>query len=262
MLNINAISPEELSLESKFKFRCYPGISCFKSCCKNIDVMLTPYDIIRLKNRLKLSSGEFLLRYTYVFIEPRSGFPFVFLNRNQDEERSCPFLVESGCSVYEDRPATCRYYPVGQASLRKLDLSMANAEEHYFFVRENHCKGFEEERVWTVDEWRKDQGVDLYDDMNRGWKDILFGRNLKPERLDERKAKAVYTALYDIDAFRRFVLESAFLEVFDVEEERLSKIRDDEIELLNFAYDYTKFLMMIKETLRLKKERIGKGSQR
>lgn len=252
MLNINAIAPEELTLESKFRFRCYPGISCYKSCCKNIDIMLTPYDIMRLKRRFGITSGEFLMKHTYVFIEPRSGYPFVFLNKNDDEEKTCPFLVESGCSVYEDRPATCRYYPIGQASLKKFDLTDGIAEEHYFFVKEPHCKGFEEDREWTVEEWRKDQGVDLYDDMNKGWRELFFTRNLRPEKLDDRKQKAFYTACYDIDAFRRFVFESRFLDIFDVSEERLNKIKNDETELLGFAFDYVKFLLMIKETLKLK----------
>jgi Fe-S-cluster containining protein len=253
MLNINAIAPEELTEESKFKFRCYPGISCYKSCCKNIDIMLTPFDIMRLKNRFGISSGEFLMKYTYVFVEPKSGYPFVFLNKNDDEEKTCPFLCEAGCSVYEDRPATCRYYPIGQASLKKFDMAEGITEEHYFFVKEPHCKGFEEDKEWTVAEWRKDQGVDLYDDMNRGWRELFFGRNMKAERLDEKKQKAFYTACYDIDAFRRFVFESRFLDVFDVAEEKVDKIKKDEAELLNFAFDYVKFLLMMKETLKLKK---------
>lgn len=252
MLNINAIAPEELTLESKFNFRCYPGISCYKSCCKNIDIMLTPYDILRLKNRFGISSGEFLMRYTYVFIEPKSGYPFVFLNKNNDEEKTCPFLYDAGCSVYEDRPATCRYYPIGQASLQKFDITDETLEV-YFFIKEPHCKGFNEEKEWTVAQWRKDQGVDFYDDMNRGWKEILFKRSLKPEKLDEKKQKAFYMACYDIDAFRRFVFESRFLEVFDVAEARVEKMKKDEVELMNFGFDYVKFLLMIKETLKLRK---------
>lgn len=254
MLNINAIAPEELTLESNFKFRCYPGISCYKSCCKNIDIMLTPYDIMRLRNRFGISSGEFLMKYTYVFVEPKSGYPFVFLNKNDDEEKTCPFLCEAGCSVYEDRPATCRYYPIGQASLKKFDLTDGITEEHYFFVKEPHCKGFEEAKEWTVQEWRKDQGVDLYDDMNRGWRELFFTRNLKAEKLDEKKQKAFYTACYDIDAFKRFVFESKFLDVFDVSEEKINKIKKDETELMNFGFDYVKFLLMIKETLKLKRK--------
>lgn len=252
MLNIDAIAPHELTLESKFSFRCYPGISCYKSCCKNIDIMLTPYDILRLKNRLNISSTEFLIIYTYTFIEPKSGYPFVFLKRNDDEEKTCPFLYEAGCSVYEERPATCRYYPIGQASLKKLDFTDGISDEFYFFVKEPHCKGFNEDKEWTVAKWRVDQGVDLYDDMNRGWREFFFKRNLKAEKLDERKQKAFYIACYDIDAFKRFVFESRLLEIFDVSEDRLKKMKKEETELMNFGFDYVKFILMIKETLKLK----------
>jgi hypothetical protein len=126
-------------------------------------------------------------------------------------------------------------------------------EEHYFFVKEPHCKGFEEDKEWTVAEWRKDQGVDLYDDMNRGWRELFFTRNMKAQKLDEKKSKAFYMACYDIDAFRRFVFESRFLNVFDVAEEKIERMKKDEIELMNFAFDYVKFLLMMKETLKLKK---------
>jgi uncharacterized protein len=32
------------------------GIACFNKCCESIEITLTPYDIIRLKGRLKLTS--------------------------------------------------------------------------------------------------------------------------------------------------------------------------------------------------------------
>jgi hypothetical protein len=76
---------------------------------------------------------------------------------------------------------------------------------------------------------------------------------MKAQKLDEKKSKAFYMACYDIDAFRRFVFESRFLDVFDVSEEKIEKMKKDEIELMNFAFDYVKFLLMMKETLKLKK---------
>ena len=35
-------------------------IACFTRCCRNIDILLTPYDVIRMKNRLGITSTEFL----------------------------------------------------------------------------------------------------------------------------------------------------------------------------------------------------------
>jgi Fe-S-cluster containining protein len=255
---MKSVDPVRLTPQSRFSFRCHKGIDCFTKCCSNIDIMLTPYDIIRLKNRLRLSSGEFLNDYTYVEIEEKSSHPFVYLKMSENAERTCPFVTAEGCSVYEDRPANCRYYPVGQASLKKMDEKRQEAvtEEFYFLVREPHCHGYREDREWTIAAWRDDQGVDIYDEMNRSWKEILFRRNLPGAALDEKKQKAFYLACYDIDRFRQFVFDSPFLQAFEIDPERIDKIRQDEIELMKFGFDYTKYLLMIEQTLKLKnKER-------
>jgi hypothetical protein len=44
--------PEILNEEHPLKFSYHKGISCFNLCCKQADVMLSPYDVIRLKNYL------------------------------------------------------------------------------------------------------------------------------------------------------------------------------------------------------------------
>ncbi|HTZ19089.1 MAG TPA: YkgJ family cysteine cluster protein [Dissulfurispiraceae bacterium] len=255
MLNMKSVDPVRLSANAKFRFSCHKGIDCFTKCCSNIEIMLTPYDVVRLKNRMKLSSGEFLNDYTYVELEGKSSHPFVFLKMNEDKDRKCPFVSSEGCSIYDDRPANCRYYPVGQASLKKKDDNINDliTEEFYFFVREEHCLGFNEDKQWTIKQWRDDQGVDIYDEMNRGWKEILFRRNLPGNDLDEKKQKAFYMACYDIDRFRRFVFESPFLQHFDIDPVKVEKIRSDETELMKFGFDYTKFILGMEMTLKLRK---------
>ena len=54
--NKAGIEPMQLGLDNRFKFRCHKGVDCFTKCCRGINIVLTPYDIIRLKNRLQLSS--------------------------------------------------------------------------------------------------------------------------------------------------------------------------------------------------------------
>ena len=49
-----------LTSGSPFKFSCSPGISCFTECCQDVSIVLTPYDVLRLKNCLGISSDEFL----------------------------------------------------------------------------------------------------------------------------------------------------------------------------------------------------------
>ncbi|MEW6116408.1 MAG: YkgJ family cysteine cluster protein [Nitrospirota bacterium] len=254
MLSMKNVEPVRLSPDSRFKFRCHKGIGCFTKCCSSIAIMLTPYDIVRLKNRLGILSGQFLLNYTYIDIDEKTSHPFVFLKMNEDAEKKCPFVTSEGCTIYTDRPANCRYYPVGQASLKKMDekLNQPITEEFYFLVKEEHCLGFNEDQEWTIRSWRDDQGVDIYDDMNRGWKDILFRRNLPGHSLDEKKQKAFYMACYDVDRLRDFVFESTFLEHFDIEPERLEKMKKDDTEMMKFGFDYAKFILMMEQTLKRK----------
>ena len=63
-MNMKVVEPRKLTPESRFKFRCHPGVPCFTECCGKTTIILTPYDILRLKNRLRIPSGEFLEKYT------------------------------------------------------------------------------------------------------------------------------------------------------------------------------------------------------
>ena len=116
-LNMQVVEPAQLTKDSRFKFRCHPGVSCFTECCGKTTIILTPYDILRLKNRLRIPSGEFLAKYTRTEAHDKSGLPMVIMDMPRFEG-NCPFVRPvSGCEVYSDRPATCRYYPIGQGTL-------------------------------------------------------------------------------------------------------------------------------------------------
>jgi Fe-S-cluster containining protein len=250
-LNLNVVRPVKLTLESRFRFRCHPGVPCFTACCGRTTIILAPYDIIRLKQRLGLPSGEFLDLYTFKDIHDKSGLPLVLMDMPR-YGGVCPFVrpVE-GCLVYSDRPGTCRYYPVGQGSL----ITEEGLDEFYFLVKEEHCKGHEEDTVWTVESWKQDQGADYYDEMNREWKAMLLRRSSfgLPD-IDEKTANLFYMVMYDLDQFRRFIFTSRFLSVFKVDEDTQERIYDDDLELLRFGYDYLKMVLKIKDTIKLKED--------
>jgi Fe-S-cluster containining protein len=229
------VDPVRLRLDSKFVFKCHKGVTCFTKCCRDINIILTPYDIIRLKNRLKLSSEEFLAMYTEPELLEKTDLPVVVLKKMDDDLKSCPFVTDNGCIIYEDRPTTCRYYPLGVASLSHKDD--VEGDEFYFFVHEPHCLGFEEKEDWTVREWRLDQGVDIHDDINAGWTDLVVRKRSFPPniKLTEESKQLFFMVSYNIDKFRQFVFESTFLQRYDIEEETVEKIRNDEIALLEFG---------------------------
>ncbi len=237
------LEPVRLGIDSKFTFECHKGVKCFTKCCRGINIILTPYDIIRLKNRLSLSSEEFLAIYTVPQIFEKTDLPVVTLKLLDDEQQSCPFVREDGCMVYEDRPSTCRYYPLGVASLSHKEG--ADDEGFYFFVNEPHCLGFEEKKNWTVKDWRKDQGVDIHDEINAEWTDLIVRKRSFPAniKLSDKSKEMFFTGCYNIDKFKRFVFESTFLKVYEIEEKTVEKINADEIELLKFGFSWLKWIL-------------------
>ncbi len=253
MSKMDSVVPEKLSINSKIKFRCHKGIQCFTKCCSGIEILLTPYDIIRLKKRLDMSSGEFLEQHTYMKIDDQSSNPLAILKLNDDDNKSCPFLNADGCSIYTDRPANCRYYPVGQGALRKEDKDKNPfVEEFYFLIKEPHCLGHNEDKEWTIKEWLENQEADQYDEFNKEWKSILLRKNLPGRKVEDSKQFQIYLASYDMDMFKKYIFESKFLDVFDVDADTLEKIKTDEVELMQFGFKYIKFIMMLEETMKLK----------
>jgi Fe-S-cluster containining protein len=246
------VVPVKLTANSRFKFSCHKGVKCFTACCSNINIVLPPYDLLRLRKRLGMTAEDFINQYCEIEILAKTLLPVITLKMQQGEKRSCPFVTPEGCTVYEDRPNTCRYYPVGMATLRKKDAE-GGKDEFYFMVREDHCKGFEESKEWTIAEWRKDQEADLYDDMNRGWMDILIKKKSFGEKeFPEIKNKMFFMVSTNTDYFRAFVFESSFLETYDIPAERIEKVRTDDAELLKLAYEWLRSAMFAEETLPFK----------
>jgi Fe-S-cluster containining protein len=238
------IEPVRLSATSQFQFKCHPGVPCFTQCCRGINIILTPYDVIRLKTRLGLSSDEFLAIYTEPHLLEKTDLPVVILKLLDDDQQSCPFVRDSeGCIIYEDRPSACRYYPLGVATLQHKEG--ADDKGFYFFVNEPHCKGFEEACQWTVEEWRKDQEVDLRDDVNAEWTDLVVRKRSFPAniKLTDKAKEMFFMVSYNIDKFRRFVFDSSFLERMPVDEATQAQLKEDDVALLKFGVRWLKDIL-------------------
>jgi hypothetical protein len=138
------VEPVRLGPESQFKFKCHPGIECFTQCCRDINIILTPYDIpgiecftqccrdiniiltpydiIRLKKKLDLSSEEFLAIYTEPQLLEKTDLPVITLKFLEEEDKDsdsklCPFIRESGCLLFTmigRRPAAIIRWVLGR----------------------------------------------------------------------------------------------------------------------------------------------------
>lgn len=239
-----------LGRHDSFKFACHPGVSCFNKCCNDVNIFLTPYDIVRLKNRLRISSGEFLEKYTLLPIEENLKHPIVML-RMDDESKNCPFVSqEKGCTVYEDRPWSCRMFPLGVASSKEQGLG---AEEFFFLLHEDVCRGFEEGKEWTVSEWLDNQDVLEYNVMGEYFKEISLHEKFdRAGKIEPVKLEMFYMVCYDLDKFREFVFGSTFLKRFEVDEDQLREMQRDDAELLKFGFQWLRFALFGERTMKLR----------
>lgn len=216
-----------LGIDDKFKFSCHEGLACFKKCCRDISIFLTPFDVLRMKNKLKVPSGEFLRRYTIPFTAGYSGFPLLLIKMSEEDDLKCPFITEKGCGVYNERPWSCRMAPV----------EIRGRGAYGFCFDRSRCHGLGEEREQTVREWMRDQGMEVYDGVEGLFQEIpLKVRPTGRKELDQLMMKAFHLASYDLDRFREFVLSSPFKKAYGLSGEEAEKLRKDDQELLQFGF--------------------------
>ncbi|RPH51890.1 MAG: YkgJ family cysteine cluster protein [Desulfobacteraceae bacterium] len=227
-----------------FSFRCHSGLACFNKCCRNINLFLYPYDVLRLRNRLGISSDEFLDTYVDIVLRTSAFFPEVMLHMSDNPEKTCPFLTETGCSLYSDRPDTCRTFPVEQGIYHDA-VNNKNKLIH-FFRPPGFCLGQYEEKKWTAESWSKDQDASEHNKMTAMWAELagLFQNNpWEEEGTNGPKAKMAFMAVYNIDRFRDFIFKSSFLKRYVVKYELLTKIKNNDLELLKFGFVWVKYFL-------------------
>ncbi len=84
------IAPEQMTMKSEFTFACHKDVECFTRCCRGIDIMLTPYDILTMRKKLGLTSEQFLAAFTTPQILEKADMPVVTLKLLEDEKNPAP----------------------------------------------------------------------------------------------------------------------------------------------------------------------------
>lgn len=253
---ISPVTPTTLEGTAALQFQCRKGIACWNACCSNIDISLTPYDIVRLKQHLELSSSEFLNRYTVPYEMEKDGIAGVKL-RPVDGGTACRFMTDAGCGVYADRPTACRYYPVALLSMRKQDESVDR--QYYAIVREDHCLGHREPRTQTIDEYRAEQGLPEYDDLAHGWRQLILKKKSSGPTVgkpSKRSLELFFMTCYDIDRFRSFVASDSFSGIYELPADELHAMLLDDVTLLQFGFRFLRQVLFGEMTIPMRAESV------
>ncbi len=72
--------------------------SC-KACCQSSQFVLISPDEVKALARIPKS-----------LLSPAPGSPAGYMVLGYDQSGACPMLTDTGCSIYADRPRTCRTY--------------------------------------------------------------------------------------------------------------------------------------------------------
>jgi len=233
-----------------FNFKCHPGVSCFTACCKKVDLILYPYDVICLKNRLEIDSEEFLHQYTSLVKGHNPYFPTLMLALTEEGKGQCPFLAAEGCTVYEHRPTDCRTYPLERAVDRNPEKR--GPREYYFLAKHDYCAGHGEPDSVTAREYIRSQKLDRHNTMNELWTEVdtLFLQNpWRGEGAGGPGQQLAFMVCYNIDGFRRLAEERRLFDQFKLSGARKRDLANSDEDLLKFGFDWLKLLFGGKSSL-------------
>jgi Fe-S-cluster containining protein len=225
-----------------FSFGCHPDVACYTECCRELDLSLTPYDVLRLCKELQMKPADFIERYVVIEQDENSVFPALYLGMVDDGKASCPFVSKNGCRVYNGRPGACRAYPVGRGAT--IDAN-GKKQELYVLVREEHCKGFAESSDHTVAEWFDNQGLLEYNTINDEVLTLLQHEKVhKGMHLNREQNEMFLLALYKLDEFRELVSSPEFQDGFILTEEERGSVFFDDLSLLRLGIRWLKEILL------------------
>jgi hypothetical protein len=231
-----------VQLSDPMEFDCNDRNECFNECCRDLNQALTPYDVLRLKQNLGISSQKFLKDYTSLHYGPGSGLPVVEFKPNPATGHECPFVTAKGCSVYADRPGSCRMYPLARAISRSRQTG--EVMEYFALIEEPHCKGFGRKTGRTVKDWLRGQDVDIHNHHNDKLMELISLKNrILPGKLEGAAADQFYLALYDLDAFREKIFNQGLLDEFNLPRDLLEAIKTDDVQLLDLGLQWVKTML-------------------
>lgn len=138
-----------------FHFRC----TLSGSCCRNMEIFINPYDVLRLAGRLGITTTGLIAGHL-LFLENREqGLQKPVFKAAR--EGVCAFNRERRCTVHSDRPLSCRLFP------------LARKDGAFYLQDAPYCKGLLQDRTITLEEYLEGEEADVYLEQAGGYHELL-----------------------------------------------------------------------------------------
>jgi hypothetical protein len=144
---------------------------------------------------------------------------------------------------------------VALLSMRRQDE--ATDRDSYALVKEAHCLGHDEPREITIADYRKEQGLTEYDELARGWRQLILKKKSSGPTIgkpSKRSLQLYFMACYDVDRFRAFVASDGFAELFDLPADEMRKLLVDDAELMLFGFRFLRQTLFGEVTIPIRPE--------
>jgi len=209
-----------------FAFACVPDGCDLRCCTTGHPLVLNPYEVHLVSRKTALPFDTLEDEYFSESYDPATGFPLVTIVR----ERSCGFLRDKRCSVYEARPLVCRLFPLGKY------YDPDDRDFRTVMLSENPCAGFAQLRHQTVGRYRCDQETMHLDGIWEIWTSFVNAVEERGKLPDSDLFRSVFSMfIYNCDLppapgltpedYNRMSLEDAFRIRLETALEALPRLR-------------------------------------
>jgi hypothetical protein len=128
----------------------------------------------------------------------------------------------------------------------------ATDRDAYAMVKEAHCLGHHEPRHLTIDEYRAEQGLPEYDELARGWRQLILKKKSSGPTVgkpSKRSLQLFFMTCYDVDRFREFVASEGFNDVYDLPPAEMAEILADDVKLMLFGFRFLRQVLFGEATM-------------
>jgi hypothetical protein len=116
-----------------------------------------------------------------------------------------------------------------------------------------------------VRDFRRDQGLEDYDAINREWRQIVLKKRSSGPTVgkpSERSMELFFLASYDLDGFREFISGPGFTELFELDPAEKQALFENDEALLRFAFRFLKQALFGEITIPVRTDAAEKRRER